>query len=99
MDPINPAGLPQLQELFVRIIQISVRLAFVALLVMLVIGAIKFITSGGEKGVQTGSQTILHAILGILFLAGAWLALLLIKAFTGVDVTTFCLGFAPFCKV
>lgn len=96
---MEPAGLSELQSLLVRIIQISVRLAFIALLFMLVWGAIQFITSGGGKGVESAQKTITNAILGIFLLILAWLGLLLIKAFTGVDVTTFCLGFAPFCKV
>lgn len=93
MDP-GPAGIKQLQELFTRIINLSVPLAFIALTVMLVYAGIKFITSGGEpKSLQSASGTITWALLGILFLVLAWLILNLIQAFTGVQVTQFCLGF------
>lgn len=90
----GPAGLVQLQELFQRIINISVSLAFFALFIMLVVGAIKLMTSGGEpKSLQSAGQTFTWALLGILFLAMAWLILRLIEAFTGVPVTKFCIGF------
>lgn len=90
----GPAGLIQFQELIQRIINLSVGAAFLALTVMLVIAAIKFLTSGGEpKPLQSATQTVTWALLGILFLAIAWLILKLIEAFTGVQVTKFCLGF------
>lgn len=84
------AGLTQIEEMFRQVIQVSVGLAFVALVVMLVIAGIKFLTSGGDpKAVNSASMTVTWALLGILFLAIAWLILLLIKTFTGIDVTTF----------
>ena len=89
-----PAGVTQLEELFKRIVQISVGLAFVALVVVLVMAGIKFLTSGGEpKALQGASQTVTWALLGMLFLVIAWLVLLLIKEFTGIDVTKFCISF------
>ncbi len=84
------AGLTQIEDLFKQVISVSVGLAFIALVVMLVIAGIKFLTSGGEtKALQSASMTVTWALLGILFLAIAWLILLLIKTFTGIDVTTF----------
>ncbi len=95
---MEPAGLEKFQELFGRIVQISVGLAFVAMLVVLVYAAIRFLTSGGEpKSIQTASQAVTWALLGMLFMVLAWLVLKLIAAFTGVDVTKFCFGFAPYC--
>lgn len=88
--PVPAAGLIQLQQLFLRIINLIVPLAFIILTIMLLIGGIKFLTSGGDaKATQAAGQTMTWALLGILFLALAWLVLLLIKAFTGVDVTNF----------
>lgn len=95
MDPSPAAGVLQIQELLTRFINISVIIAFMALTVWLVWSAIKlFITSGGEpKAIQQAWQSVTWAFLGILFLVLGWLALRLIFAFTGVDVTTFCFGF------
>lgn len=92
----GPSGIIQLQELILRIINISVGLSFIVLTVVLVVAGIKFLTSGGEKGVKSASETITWALLGILFLVLAWLILLLIEAFTGVRITQFDLGiFCP----
>lgn len=93
MNP-GPAGVIQLQELITRIINLSVGLAFIVLAVLLAYAGIRFLTSGGEpKAIQTASMTITWALLGILFLALVWIILKLIQAFTGVNVTQFCIGF------
>lgn len=85
-----PAGLTQIEELVTQLIKISSGIAFVALLVMLLWAGIKFLTSGGEpKAIQSASQTVTWALLGMLFLIIAWLTLRLIEAFTGVGVTIF----------
>lgn len=93
-----PAGLNQLQDLIQRIINISVGIAFIALTVMLVVAGIKYLTSGGEpKQLSSANNTVTWALLGMLFLVIAWLVLKLIQAFTGVQVTQFCIGFKPYC--
>ena len=93
MNP-GPAGLPQLQDLIVRIINISAGLAFIAVTIMIVTAGIKFITSGGDpKAIGQAQQTITWALLGILMMVIAWLILRLIEAFTGVPVTQFLLCF------
>lgn len=90
----GPAGVLQLQELVQRIINLSVGLAFIALTIMLVVGGVRFIVSGGDqKAIQAAGGTITWALLGILFLVLAWIILLLVETFTGVKVTTFCIGF------
>jgi hypothetical protein len=94
-DDLGPgaAGPIQLQQLVQRFINLIVPVAFVILTVMLIIGGIKFLTSGGDpKALGSASQTVTWAFLGILFLVLAWLILLLIQNFTGVNVTQFCLG-------
>ena len=90
--PFNPppAGLNQLQDLFVRFINLSVGFAFLAVTIVIVVASIKFLTSGGDKGaIAKAQQSITWALLGILFLVIAWLILRLIEAFTGVTLTTF----------
>lgn len=86
----DPAGLTQIEEVFKRVLQVSVGLAFVALLVVLVVASFKFLTSGGEpKAIASARDAMTWAFLGVLFLAIGWLVLLLIKEITGVDVTIF----------
>lgn len=95
MGPEQPANLQNLEDIFKKIIGIAVGAGFVAMLVMLIWGGIRYLTSGGDsKVVQSATLTITWALLGVLFLVIAWLILLLIKAFTGVDVTKFCLSFS-----
>lgn len=89
----NPAGLPQLQQLFTRIINLSVGASFIVLTIVLFYAGIRFLTSGGDqKSIKAAADTITWGLLGILFLVLAWLILKLIEAFTGVPVTKFCLG-------
>lgn len=95
MNP-PPAGIGEFQNLIIRLINISVGLAFVILTVVLVWAGIKYITSGGDtKSLQTARDTITWGLLGILFLVLGWLILKLIEAFTGVPVSSqFCIGFS-----
>ncbi len=92
------AGVVQLQNLFVRLIGLVVALGFVVMLVVLVVAGIKFLTSGGEpKAVASASQALTWALLGMLFMALAWLVLRLVFAFAGIEMPRFCIGFAPLC--
>lgn len=91
-----PANLETLQNLLIRLINISVPLAFMAVTVMLVIAGIKYLTSGGDaKAISAAHGVVTWALLGIVFLVLSWLILLLIQAFTGVQVTQFNLSVFP----
>lgn len=91
---MGASGVLQLQELLQRIINLSVGLAFIAILIMVVVAAIKYLVSGGDsKAISSAGNTMTWALLGALFLVLSWLILLLLKAFTGVDFLTFCIGF------
>lgn len=93
MNP-GPAGAVQLQQIFTRLIGISVTLAFIALTIVLFYAGVRYLTSGGDaKSLGAAHQAMTWAILGILFLVLAWLILRLIEAFTGVPVSIFCIGF------
>lgn len=93
------AGILQVTELMTRMINLSVTIAFTALTVWLVWGALKFfITSGGDpKNLAHAWSSITWAFMGLVFLVLAWLSLKLIASVTGVPVTEFCLGFPPYC--
>ncbi len=93
----GPAGVIQLQELLQRLINISVAIAFIALTVVLLYAGIRYLTSGGEvKSMAAASQAITWGLLGILFLSLAWLILLLIQAFTGIQLTNLCIGLGDY---
>lgn len=98
MDNPAPAGLMQLQELFQRFINLTIGVAFIALTIVFFIAGIRYIISSGDpKATQAASAMMTQALFGLLFLVLAWLVLQLTQAFTGVNVTTFCFGFPPYC--
>lgn len=85
-----PAGLQEIDKVFSNVISVIVGLGFIISLVMLTWAGIKYLTSGGEpKAISAAHQTVTWALLGILFLAIAWIILQLIEAVTGVKVTFF----------
>ena len=95
-DKLGPgaAGVVQLQELFQRILNLSIAAAFIIIFLLLLSTTVTFMTSAGDpKGIKKASDTITWALLGVLFLALAWLILKLIEVFTGVKLTEFCIGF------
>lgn len=85
-----PAGLDQLEAVVGNVISVIVGLSFIAMLVMVIMAGLKYLTSGGEpKAIQSAHYTLTWALLGLLFFALAWIILQLIHAFTGIDVTVF----------
>lgn len=86
----QPAGLAQIEDTFSNFISVFVGFAFVALLIVAMMAGFKYLTSGGEpKAVSAAHQTLSWALLGIFMMAVAWIVLLLIKEFTGVNVLNF----------
>lgn len=87
---MDPAGLQQIEDVFKNVVSTVVGLAFIVSLVMLIFAGIKYLTSSGEpKAIQAAHLTVTWALLGILFMAIAWLILQLIENFTKVEVTIF----------
>lgn len=59
---------------------------------MIIMAGIKLITAGGDpKAVASAWSTFTWAVVGLILLAVAWLILIVIKNFTGADVTQFSL--------
>ena len=99
-SPVCPtSGIIQANELLTRLINISVTLAFMALTVWSVWNALKlFITSGGDpKALSHAWSALTWSFMGLFFMVLAYLVLKLIYALTGADVTSYCLGFPPYC--
>lgn len=85
-----PAGLNEIEEVVGRVISVVVGLGFIAMLAMVIMAGIKYLTSGGEpKAIQAAHQTLTWALLGVVLMAIAWVILQLIYAFTGIKVTEF----------
>ena len=60
---------------------------------MIVFAGIRLITAGSDpKATAAAWNTFTWAVIGLILLSVAWLILILIKNFTGADVTTFTIG-------
>lgn len=100
----DPATFQDFEGIFANILRIAIRLAGLAVFVMLLIGGFKFLTSGGNPEAKAkASQTITWAIIGFVVLILAWFILRFIAEFTGltgrgavIDILKFEIpGFAP----
>jgi len=87
---VEVATLKGFECVFANILNVVIRLAGLALLVMLFMGGFKYLTAGGDpKKTQAAQQTITYAFLGLAAIIGAWFIFLLIKTFTGINVLEF----------
>ena len=60
---------------------------------MIIFAGIRLLTAGADtKAVAAAWSTFTWAVIGLILLSVAWLILILIKNFTGADVTTFKIG-------
>lgn len=91
-----PAQLSDLEIVFGNIIGAILGLAGIVLFILLIIGGFKYITAGGDpKALEGAKKTLTYAILGMVFVACAFLILQFIQTFTGVNVTQFRIIPAP----
>lgn len=57
---------------------------------MIIMAGIRLLTAGADpKAYKSAWDTFTWAVIGLILLSVAWLILVLIKNFTGADVTTF----------
>lgn len=88
------ATIGSLVSVFSNIITAIVAMSGILLFIMLVIGGFTFLFSGGDqKKLEKAKGTVTNAIIGLVVLLCSYIILLIIKAFTGVDVTNFKLNF------
>lgn len=79
-----------LEAVFANVLSVVATLAGIALFVMLTIGALRYLTSGGDpKATEAARKTMTSAILGITLIVGSYLILRLISSFTGLDLLKF----------
>lgn len=89
-DESDPAQFKDLEVVFGNILSVLMSFAGIALFAMLLVGGYKMMFSAGDPQKSAQARgTITWAIIGVLLLIGAWLIMVFIKEFTGVDVTTF----------
>lgn len=82
----EPQKLQFLEVIFENVLNIAVRLAGLAVFVMLLVGGFKYLTSGGNpEAKKKASDTITWAIVGFVVLLLGWFILRFISEFTGVE--------------
>jgi len=87
---MNIAHISDLTSIFNSVVADLLGFAGIVLLIVLLSGGFKYITSGGDpKAVEGAQKTITYAIGGLILIILSYLFLVLIKQITGVDVTTF----------
>ena len=92
----DPAKLSDIQFVIQNIIGLLTPFAAIALLIMMVVGAFKFITSGGDPKAVAGARgTLTYAILGVILLVASYLILKLIGTLTGASTTVVTFPGAP----
>ena len=87
----------QCLECFVlQAFNIAVRLAGIALFVMLIVGGFKYLTAGSDpKAAESAQKTITSAVLGLVLILLGWFILRFIQEFTGAPITEFKFPSAP----
>ena len=87
------APLSALETIFANVLNVITILAGFAVLLMLVIGAFRYMTAQGDpKAVGAARSTLTWALVGLFFIIAAWFVILFISQFTGLDLTTFCIN-------
>ena len=85
----DPAKIADIVDILERIIRLLAPAAGIAFFIMLLVGGFQFVTSGGDpKAAGQARTTLTYAAIGIILVVASWLILTVIKALTGVDVTT-----------
>lgn len=86
--PCLVEGVPQitcLEPLFERFISLAASLAGVIFFVMLVIGGLRYLFSGGNpKALEAAKGTIMMAFLGLTLLVASYVILTLVSTFAGL---------------
>lgn len=94
VDSDSPGGgvatIQCLMPMFENVVRAVFSLSGVILFIMLISGGFSLLTSGGDpKKLEGAKRTMTYAILGIVLIASAYLIMLTIQTFTGVDVLRF----------
>lgn len=72
------------ENIFSSLLSMMIRVIGIGVFVMLIIGALKYLFSGGDKeAVSHAKDTMTKAVVGLFLVFGAWFILLLISKITG----------------
>jgi len=80
------ATIQGLECIFQNVLTVITVLAGLAVFIMLLIGGIKYLTSGGDqKAMEQAKNTMTFAILGLVLIIAAYLILNFLSVFTGIS--------------
>jgi hypothetical protein len=86
----EPAQFSDLEVVFTNVISTILGLAGIVLFIMLLLGGFRYLTAGGDpKSAEAARKTLTYAIGGLVAIALAYLLLVFIEEFTGINVTVF----------
>ncbi len=87
------ARLDQLTVVFGNIVSVVAVIGGFLTFIAIIIGGFRYITARGDPKAITAAQgMITWAIIGLALIIISWLILQFIAQFTGLSVTTFCIG-------
>lgn len=74
-----------------NVVSVAFILGAVATFVLLVVGGLNWLTSGGDKGkIETAQKMISNAIIGLAIVAASWAIYTTVIYFFGIDLTKLC---------
>lgn len=86
----NVATIQCFEVVFVRVVTMITSLASIVFFIILIFGGFRYLTSHGDpKAIEGAKGTITAAFLGIFLIVVAYLVLVIMESFTGVDLTVF----------
>ncbi len=78
------ATLEGIEGAFENIVGALLAFAGIVLFIMLIVGGVNFITSGGDpKGLEAAKKTLTYALMGMVMVALGYLVLVFVSDFTG----------------
>ncbi|RJR15714.1 hypothetical protein C4579_01395, partial [Candidatus Microgenomates bacterium] len=79
------AGGTAIGSLFGAILPMFIIVGALATFIFLILGALQWITSGGDKqGLENARNRITNAVVGLIILAAVWAIMIVISAFLGL---------------
>lgn len=92
----NVAKITCLQSVFANIITVVASLAAITLFIMLIVGGLRYLFSGGNpKATEAAKGTLTTAVLGLVLIVSAFVIMKLLSSFTGIDLTKFVVETEP----
>jgi len=87
----NFFGFTCIGNLVSNIVSVALTLSAIAFFLILVMGGVQWIVSGGDKGkVESAQKTITNALIGLTIVAASYAIFSLVLFFFGIDLSKLC---------